>query len=420
MSSPHAEGSFCWRDMAAGLGTLHAGPADHAEAQDMLEAPGQQTALAVPDSHRPEDDMDDELDKSRRLDRMRKQLEEQQRQLEERARQLLQGQRLHQDDLQELETYQKQQLQQFDEQQEQMQRGSELSSEDLVSLELPATSLPVISEHPEYHHEISLLDEMQQQQMQELQRLQQQWQHEQEQLQQKLQETLWLPEERRCEKPLQDDEESTLELPAETCLQLAPPLRQDQNEPEPAQLSQEPEPEKQRHQRADAPAETLPHAEAMAEANADGEVFTEQETDTVERVRPGLEHLDAALAALQKSYRSSHHSAYEQHTSFLDKISQFDQRCLALVTPTELSSMPQTSSAGASTEQGGLSSDVLQLGSLVEKLTDFIGMSSKPTDKEAPVSPSPQERVTLSGGRRWPPGPQVRPGPPAPGPESAE
>ena len=34
----------------------------------------------------------------------------------------------------------------------------------------------------------------------------------------------------------------------------------------------------------------------MAEANADGEVFTEQETDTVERVRPGLEHLDAALA----------------------------------------------------------------------------------------------------------------------------
>ncbi|CAE7631355.1 DNAL4 [Symbiodinium sp. KB8] len=420
VSSPHAEGSFCWRDMAAGLGTLHAGPADHAEAQDMLEAPGQQTALAVPDSHRPEDDMDDELDKSRRLDRMRKQLEEQQRQLEERARQLLQGQRLHQDDLQELETYQKQQLQQFDEQQEQMQRGSELSSEDLVSLELPATSLPVISEHPEYHHEISLLDEMQQQQMQELQRLQQQWQHEQEQLQQKLQETLWLPEERRCEKPLQDDEESTLELPAETCLQLAPPLRQDQNEPEPAQLSQEPEPEKQRHQRADAPAETLPHAEAMAEANADGEVFTEQETDTVERVRPGLEHLDAALAALQKSYRSSHHSAYEQHTSFLDKISQFDQRCLALVTPTELSSMPQTSSAGASTEQGGLSSDVLQLGSLVEKLTDFIGMSSKPTDKEAPVSPSPQERVTLSGGRRWPPGPQVRPGPPAPGPESAE
>ena len=74
-----------------------------------------------------------------------------------------------------------------------------------MSLELPATSLPVISEHPEYHHEISLsrvcpriswlcqrlqvsrfsglwgpsdlrLDEMQQQQMQELQRLQQQWQ----------------------------------------------------------------------------------------------------------------------------------------------------------------------------------------------------------------------------------------------------
>jgi len=404
--------------MAAGLGTLHAGAEGHAEpqGQDMLEAPGHATALAVPDSDRAEDDMDDELDKSRRLDRMRKQLEEQQRQLEERARQLLLGQRLHQDDLQELETYQKQQLQQFDEQQEQMQRGSELSSEELVSLELPATSLPVISEHPEY----SLLDEMQQQQMKELQRLQFQWQHEQEQLQQKLQETLRLPEERRCTKAeLQDTDEESSELPAETCLQLAPSPQDQNDEPQPAQLPSQ-EPEKQTQQ--DAPAETLlphPAEEATAEANADGEVFTEQETDTVETVRPGLEHLDAALAALQKSYRSSHHSAYEQHTSFLDKISQFDQRCLALVTPVELSSMPQTSSAGASAEEGGRS-DVLQLGSLVEKLTEFIGMSSKPADKEAPVSPSPQERVTLSGGRRWPPGPQVRPGPPAPGPESAE
>ena len=136
-----------------------------------------------------------------------------------------------------------------------MQRGSELSSEaalpgvshhqgsprtprvryeELVSLELPATSLPVISEHPEYSLSLALaspgvsggfgafgsfgsdlrLDEMQQQQMKELQRLQFQWQllgfdrmhfvkrprkcrslrHEQEQLQQKLQETLRLPE----------------------------------------------------------------------------------------------------------------------------------------------------------------------------------------------------------------------------------